>query len=82
MVWKGFTEDPPPCRDVGVVYVYCRPASHMVRVFAWSLAMPWCAQWLDDVDRWLMKFSRMAFSWQTRVLDSLPVQVTVLSHAA
>jgi hypothetical protein len=67
---------------MSVSSTYCRPASHVVRVFACSLAMPWCAQWLDDVDRWLMKFSRMAFSWQTRVLDSLPVQVTVLSHAA
>ena len=44
---------------------YCRPANHVVCMFACCLVMPWCAQWLGAVDRWLQLFSVGPFRRQS-----------------
>ena len=60
---------------------YWRPASHMVCMFASCLAMPWCAQRLDAVDRWLQRFSVGPLRRQSREVDRLPIPVTNASRA-
>ena len=39
---------------------YCRPASLMVCMYASCLALPWCAQRLEAVDKWMQSFGQGA----------------------
>jgi hypothetical protein len=60
---------------------YCTPANHVVCMFACCLVMPWCAQWLGAVDRWLQLFSVGPFRRQSWEFDRLPIPVTKASRS-
>ena len=52
---------------------YCRPSSLMLCMHSSCIAVPWNPQRLEQVDRWMAKFSSVPFRRQTRELDRLPL---------
>eukprot|EP00435_Cladocopium_sp_Y103_P026104 s1941_g6.t1 len=52
---------------------YHRPASEMIAMFSGCLAVPWPAQRLEHIDRWLLRFTTAPFRRQSKAMDSLPV---------
>jgi len=59
---------------------YCRPASLMVCMYASCLALPWCAQRLEAVDKWMQSFGQGPFRRQSKAMDHLPGPVTLQSQ--